>query len=229
MSQQAHFGPEHFRFLTELKRNNRRDWFEANKQRYEDQVREPARRFIVDIAPALRRLSPHFLADPRPIGGSLFRIYRDVRFSKDKSPYKTHTGIHFRHSAGKDVHAPGFYLHLEPDNVFVAIGIWHPDGTALARIREAIVTDPAGWKRILDAKRFREHYELGGDMLRRPPRGYDPEHPLIEDLMRKDFVAIAALRESDVVVPGFPKRFSEICRAGGPFMRHLCNAIGVEF
>jgi len=106
MAREAHFGPGLFKFLTELKRNNKRVWFQANKHRYQEQVRDPAQRFILDFSPMLKKISPHFIADPRPIGGSLFRIYRDTRFTKDKSPYKTHTGLHFRHKDGKDAHTP---------------------------------------------------------------------------------------------------------------------------
>ena len=83
------------------------------------------------------------MADPRPSGGSLFRIYRDTRFSKDKSPYKTHAGMYFPVRGGKDVHTPGFYLHLEPGACFAAAGLWHPDAAALAKVREAIVARPA--------------------------------------------------------------------------------------
>jgi uncharacterized protein (TIGR02453 family) len=229
MPRKPHFGPGVFKFLSELARNNRRDWFLANKERYEEQVKQPALRFIMDFAPELRKLSPYFVADPRPVGGSLFRIYRDTRFSKDKSPYKTHTGIHFKHAAGKDAHAPGFYLHLEPRTVFAGVGVWHPDGATLAKIRDAIVSDPARWKRARDGRRFRQQYELSGDSLRRPPRGYDPDHRYVEDLMRKDFVALAELTEGDVTAPGFLKHFVDLCKAGAPFVKYLCGAIGVKF
>ena len=112
-SEQTYFNRAFFRFLEDLKKNNQREWFQANKQRYEDEVRHPAQQFISDFGPQLHKISRHFLADPRASGGSMFRIYRDTRFAKDKSPYKTHVGIQFRHKQGKDVHAPGFYLHLE--------------------------------------------------------------------------------------------------------------------
>ena len=135
MAAEVHFRPEFFRFLRELRENNSRDWFQAQKARYQRDVRDPALRFIGDFAPALKEISPHFRADPRPVGGSLFRIHRDVRFSKDKSPYKTSVGIQFRHEMGKDAHAPGFYLHLEPENVFLGAGSWRPDGPSLLKIR----------------------------------------------------------------------------------------------
>src|SRR5918996_3776624 len=141
------FGPELFRFLRDLEANNDRTWFNANKDRYEREVRDPALDFVEDFAPRLAEISQHFVADPRPSGGSLFRIHRDTRFSKDKSPYKTHVGIHFRHERAKDVHAPGFYLHLEPRSVFVGAGIWHPNSPTLAKIRAAIADDAEAWLR----------------------------------------------------------------------------------
>src|SRR4029450_921750 len=126
-TRRASFGPELFAFLADLRANNNRDWFAENKQRYEDQLLEPALTFIATFAPHLEKISPHFRADARPSGGSLFRIYRDTRFSKDKSPYKTNLGIHFRHERAKDAHAPGFYLHIGPDEGFAGAGMWHPD------------------------------------------------------------------------------------------------------
>ena len=139
---------------------DRRDWFQANKERYEEQVKDPALKFISDFGPRLRKISDNYTADPRPVGGSLFRIYRDVRFSKDKSPYKTAVGIQFRHKQCKDVHTPGFYLHLEPDSCFVGLGIWHPDSKSLARIRAFIADDPTRWKRTIGGKRFRDRVRL---------------------------------------------------------------------
>ena len=142
MPDTAFFCPELFDFLRQLKRHNNRDWFAKNKQRYEEAVRDPALTFISSFGPHLHELSPHFVADPRPTRGSLFRIYRDTRFSPDKRPFKTHVGIHFSHASGKDAHAPVFYLHLEPDNCFAAAGVWHPNNSALTKIRMAIVAEP---------------------------------------------------------------------------------------
>ena len=229
MPSSKHFSPALFKFLRDLKANNDRDWFKSNKERYEEVLRDPAQRFISDFGPRLAKISPHFSADPRPVGGSLFRIYRDVRFSKDKSPYKTHTGIHFRHKSAKDAHAPGFYLHIEPGTVFVGLGLWHPDGPTLKKIRDHLVAQPAGWKRVLRAKRFSQHFELEGDSLKRPPRGYDPEHPLVEDLKRKDFIGVTRLRQSDVTGAGFLDQFTDLCRAGTPLVRYLCAALRVPF
>ncbi|MGH3137913.1 MAG: DUF2461 domain-containing protein [Gaiellaceae bacterium] len=225
-STQRSFAPALFRFLRDLKANNDRDWFAANKSRYEDDVRGPALDFVSDFAPHLERISPCFVADPRPSGRSLFRIHRDTRFSKDKAPYKTYVGIQFRHELAKDAHAPGFYLHLEPKAVFVGAGIWHPDAPTLGKIREAIVEDPVAWRA---GKRVGEGFQLGGDSLKRAPAGYDPDHPLVEDLRRKDFICFAPLSEKDVCASGFIDEFARMCRETSPLVRFLCAAVDVPY
>ena len=225
----AHISPELFQFLRELRENKNRDWFLANKKRYKYHIRQPLLSFIVDFGVHLSKISQHYLADPRPMGGSLFRIYRDVRFSKDKSPYKTYVGIHFRHERAKGVHAPGFYLHLEPGSVFGGVGIWHPDANTLTKIRDAIVDDPSGWKQAVSNEEFSSIYKLDGDSLKRAPRGYDPEHPLIEDLKRKDFIASVAFSEEDACSPNFINQFGKVCSKATPFMRFLTNAIGLPW
>lgn len=224
-----HITQELFEFFRELKRNNRREWFQANKDRYENQVREPLQRFVSEFERPLLEISPHFRADPRPIGGSLFRIYRDVRFSPDKSPYKTHAGIQFRHEQGRDVHAPGFYLHLEPENVFAAVGIWHPDSKTLQQIREAIAAEPKDWLKAKSDKDFSDLYELGGESLKRAPQGYEPDHPQIEDLKRKDYIAHFVFSEREACSPDFPDRYAEGCRRAAPFMRFLTEALGLSW
>jgi uncharacterized protein (TIGR02453 family) len=223
------FSPELFAFLRDLKRHNRREWFLENKARYEAAVKEPALQFIADFGPPLQKISPEFLAIPKAVGGSLFRIQRDTRFSKDKSPYKTHVGIRFLHRDAKNVHAPLFYLHLEPRGCFAAIGVWHPEPSTLEKIRQAIVDDPGGYQKATGAARFRKRFEVGGDSLKRPPRGYDPAHPLIEELKRKDFVASCRLDEKDVVRSGFDRRVGEIYRDGAGYVRYLCRALDAPF
>ncbi len=217
-----------FDFLRELKENNDRGWFEANRERYVGQVRDPMLDFIAAFGEPLAAISPHFRADPRANGGSLFRIYRDTRFSRDKTPYKTNVGAHFRHAAGKDAHAPGFYLHLEPGRCFAGCGIWRPGGEAVGHIRDAIAGRPRVWRRVTGAS-FCETFALMGESLKRPPRGYDADHPLIEDLKRKDFIARAEVSEADAIAPDFLDRFTGIARSGGPFVRFLSEALGVPF
>jgi uncharacterized protein (TIGR02453 family) len=226
---QPFFGPELFSFLADLRANNDRGWFAANRDRYEEDLLEPALAFIDAFSIRLEKISPHFRADARPSGGSLFRIHRDTRFSKDKSPYKTNVGIHFRHEQAKDAHAPGFYLHIGPGEVFAGAGIWHPDGAAATRIREAIVADPGGWRRATRGGAFAKRLELGGDSLKRVPSWADPEHPFADDLRRKDFFGWARLDEADVVAPGFVDGYARICRTATPLMRFLCGALDVPY
>lgn len=229
MTTRRSFRPNLFTFLRELEANNERPWFQANKARYDKVIKEPALGFIQDFEPHLHTISPHFVADARTVGGSLFRIYRDTRFSKDKTPYKTHTGIQFRHEAAKDVHAPGFYLHLEPGACFVGAGVWHPDTATARLVREAIVDDPVRWKQVTRSKRFANTYTLEGESLKRPPRGFDPEHPLLDDLKRKDFIATANLTQKLVTSPGFLQEYARLCKVAAPFMAFLCDAVGVPF
>jgi uncharacterized protein (TIGR02453 family) len=226
---QVFFGPELFSFLEDLRANNDRQWFAANKDRYEEHVLEPALAFIDAFAPKLKKISPHFRADARPSGGSLFRIYRDTRFSKDKSPYKTNVGIHFRHEQAKDAHAPGYYLHIGLGEVFTGGGMWHSDTAAATRIREAIVADPERWKRATRTGAFAKRLELGGDSLKRVPSWADADHPFADDLKRKDFVGLARLSEADVIAPGFLDEYARLCRAAAPLQQFLCDALEVPY
>lgn len=221
----AHFDPELFRFLRDLKADNERAWFQANQERYLRHVKEPALRFIADFGPLLLKISPHFRADPRPQGGSLFRIHRDIRFSKDPSPYKTHAGLHFRHEAGRTAYTPGFYLHLEPGGCFVGVGLWHPDAATLKRIRDRVAAEPRAWTAAVQGRRFKALYAVEGERLSRPPRGYPADHPLIEVLKLKDFTALSPLRQGQVTAPGFLQEFAATCAAGAPLVRFICEAL----
>jgi uncharacterized protein (TIGR02453 family) len=229
VEQQTHFRTALFDFLRDLRANNNRAWFETNRARYEADVRDALVGFVAEFAPYLYAISPCFVADPRPVGGSIFRIHRDVRFSRDKTPYKTNAGAHFRHSVGRDVHAPGFYLHLEPGEVFAACGIWHPDPTTQTRIRDAIVARAADWRRITSDLALRHGLAVEGEQLARPPRGYDPRHRLIDDLRRKDFVVSTRFAEAEACKPDFLERFATTCRNAAPFVRFLTEAVGLPW
>ena len=224
-----HITPALFDFLRELKQNNDKTWFEENKQRYESAVREPLLKFIADFAIHLAKISPYYEVDPRKVGGSLFRIHRDVRFSPDKSPYKTHAGIQFRHESGRDVHAPGFYLHLEPDNVFTAIGVWQPDAETLGKIRDAIVTHPTRWQKIFADEQFATIFTLEGDRLKKAPKGYDPNHILIEILKYKELYIFTSFSEQKACAVDFIERYAEVCQIAKPFMEFLASAIGLPW
>lgn len=217
--------PELLDFMADLAENNDRDWFKANKGRYDAQVKEPALGFIRAIQGPLMDLSPHFVASDKGNGGSLFRIYRDTRFSKDKSPYKTHTGMQFRHAqASRDVHAPGFYIGLEPGNCMLGAGMWHPERSALLKARQAVVERPddflaakaagldAGWERM-------------GESLKRAPKGFDPEHALIEDLRYKDWALSLALPEERLGTTGLEQWVCERFEEAMPWMRWLGEAL----
>jgi uncharacterized protein (TIGR02453 family) len=223
------FHPTLFQFLDELTSHNNRDWFAQNKSRYESDVLEPALHFIEGMRKPLANISPHFHAVPKRVGGSLMRVYRDTRFSHDKTPYKTNVGIHFRHEKCKDVHAPGYYIHLATDECFVGCGIWHPDAKSLANIRKTIHTDQAGWKRASRGKAFTRDFHLAGDTLKRPPKGYPADHPLIDDLKRKDFIAVAELDLDELFDKQLIKRISAKFRLGKPLMKFLCEANRLKF
>ncbi|HLH07955.1 MAG TPA: DUF2461 domain-containing protein [Terriglobales bacterium] len=219
-----YFTPGLFDFLKQLKRNNRREWFAKNKARYEAVVRDPCLQFITEAAAPLQKISSQIIADPRPHGGSLFRIYRDIRFSANKQPYKTHIGIQFRHaSEKKDVHAPSFYFHLEPEQCFVAGGSWRPESKVLNQIRQAIVTREDEWKKISKKLKF------DGEVLSRPPRGFPPDHPCIEDLKRKDYIVWIEFSESQICGPKFMKDFTRACQQISPLVQFLSQALGFRY
>lgn len=225
----TYFTPRTMTFLRSLARNNSRDWFEQNKSIYEEAVRTPALEFIADMADDLAQLSPHFMAQPKKVGGSLMRVYRDIRFGRDKTPYKTNIGIQFRHERGKDVHAPGFYVHIEPGECFVGVGIWRPDAVALGRVRETIAEQGKKWSMAIQDKAFSRHYALGGESLSRPPRGYAKDHPLLQDIKRKDFIAISSLQDDVVLSPRFHKQVLERFKSADSFMRFLCAAMNLQY
>jgi uncharacterized protein (TIGR02453 family) len=222
------FTPATFDFLADLAAHNERAWFEANRARYEELVREPALDFIAAMEPELAKFAPNFRAEPRKMGGSLMRVFRDTRFSRDKTPYKTNVGIQFRHGLGKDVHAPGFYVHVAVEECFFGVGCWHPEADALGRIRDLIAAKPEKWFKARDDRKFTAHWQLSGDSLTRSPRGYAADHPAIEDLKYKDYVALAPLEIDQVTGPGLVKLASARFAAAAPFMAFLCDALGVS-
>jgi uncharacterized protein (TIGR02453 family) len=217
-------------FLQELAAHNERPWFEANKHRYETHVMTPALAFIDAMAPRLEKISGHFVASKRRVGGSLMRVHRDTRFARIKTPFKTNIGIQFRHErALRDVHAPGFYVHIEPAGCFLGAGIWHPESAALAAIRTEIVEQPRLWQRVRDDRRFREHFELGGAELVKAPRGFPADGPHAADLRRKDFIAACNLQDRDTLRPQFVDDVAARFASATPLMAFLCGALDLQF
>lgn len=230
MSDQVHFSPETFRFLSDLAGNNDREWFKASRDRYEAHVERPMLDFIRDFEPLLRQINPHFAAVARIRGGSMFRIHRDMRFSKDDRPYKTWVAAQFPHRAhSEDVHGPGFYLHVEPGESFMGAGIWQPNSATLARIRETIVARPGRWLDVIHSEEFADRFELVGDRLKLGPRGYPRDHPQIEHLKWKDFTCRTDFTKSQVCRPEFIDAYARACRRAAGFMRFLTEAVGLDW
>jgi uncharacterized protein (TIGR02453 family) len=229
MANKNYFDPAAFRFLRDLAKNNNREWFHARKAQYEETVRDPFLRLIGDLAEPLAKISPHFRADPRPSGGSMFRIYRDTRFANDKSPYKTWLGARLFHERNRQVHAPLFYVHIQPGRCFAGGGLWHPEPPALKRIRDFLVDNPATWKKAVRSKRFRERFELGGESLSRLPSGFDAKHELIEDIKRKDFVASVEFTDADAMSPRLKPLLIDTFKGIAPMVDYLCAALDLEF
>ena len=231
MSQQfPGFPKELFTFLRQLAKNNNREWFNDNKARYKQVIVEPMCEFISAMGVRFEKNQWCFNADPRPHGGSMFRIYRDTRFAKDKRPYKTHAACHFRHQAGKDAHAPGFYVHLEPGAVFFGGGIWMPPNPVLEKIRHTIVENPNAWKRIVTNATFKKRFGgIEGDALKRPPRGYDKDHPFIEDLKRKSFFVTESVTQKTSQSPQFINEVDRSFKAASPMMKYLLFSLGLPF
>jgi uncharacterized protein (TIGR02453 family) len=216
-----YFDDDLFAFLRELKSHNERTWFATNKGRYERSVKEPVLAFIGDAGPQLGKLSKQLVADPKPVGGSMFRIYRDVRFARDKSPYKTHIGVHF--PLGKGEAVPGYYLHLEPRECFVAAGMWNPGSEQLEQIRRAISSRPADWRKASGDLNEDEN------ALKRPPRGFDADHPMIEDIKRKSFTGSLRLSDKQLVGDDVMQTFVKTCKELAPLMRFLAKAVGATW
>ncbi|MEM1396621.1 MAG: DUF2461 domain-containing protein [Pseudomonadota bacterium] len=221
---------DYFRFFRELSENNNREWFEDNKPRFRATVQEPLAALVEAVGPKLKSVSKHFVADPRLNGGSVFRIYRDVRFSKDKSPYKLHGAIQFRHARGKDAHAPGFYVHLAPGEVFYGGGVWTPPAPALLKIREAIRDNAPAWQKATQSKLFLKNFrELRGDSLSRPPKGFLKDDPMIEDLKRKSFFVMKEGTEASAKKKAFVDDIGSAFHQSSPLMAFLCKALDVPF
>jgi uncharacterized protein (TIGR02453 family) len=220
----AYFGPEFVQFLKQIKRNNRRPWFLKNRERYEEVVRKPGLRFVVDFGFRMKQISPWIVVDPKPHGGSLQRIYRDIRFSTDKRPYKTSVGMVFPHAnRTEEVRAVGYFLHLEPNASGLYGGTWRPDRRSLAKIRDAIAWKTDEWKKAKRGLQFE------GDSLTRAPRGYSENHPMIADLKRQDFVVTVPFSDAQVGSVRFLQDVSAAAKKMRPVLEFLARAQGLQF
>jgi uncharacterized protein (TIGR02453 family) len=224
-----YFTEKTFKFLRALARNNSREWFLEHKSEYDAHLRGPFLQLITDLQPDLLRISDNYRADPRGVGGSLFRIHRDTRFSNDKTPYKTWSGARLFHARHKQVDAPSFYLHIQPGHCFVGAGLWHPEPDSQRRIRQFIFDNPGSWKAATHSSAFRRKFSMDDESLLRPPRGFPPDHELIEDIKRKNFVAMAPLDDALVLGPGLHKSVATQFASLAPLVDYLCAALDIEF
>lgn len=226
----TYFSDASFKFLRALAKNNDKTWFNEHKQQYEDHVRQPFLRLLTDLQPDLAQVSEHFRSDPKTVGGSLFRIYRDARFSNDKSPYKPWQGARLFHERRTQVAAPSFYVHLQPGQCFVGAGLWHPEPPTQRRVRQFIFDNPGSWKAAAHAPKFRKRYEFeSSEVLSRPPRGFPAEFEMIEDLKHRNFVFSRHLEEADMTGPRLRQLLAADLVALGPFVDYLCAALDLEF
>jgi uncharacterized protein (TIGR02453 family) len=216
-------------FLAQLKRHNNREWFARNKVRYEAEVREPVLAFIRAIAPKIEKITRAIYVSDSKAGGSMMRPYRDTRFTAGKEPYKTNVGIHFRHERGETAHAPGFWMHIAPGEFWLAVGMWRPEAEVLEKVRRHMEAYPDLWLAARDDKGFRKVWEVVGDKLKRPPRGFDPNSPVIEDIKRTEFLGFRTMGMKELYRRDVVTRVADCYAASRPFMKFLCDALGVRF
>jgi uncharacterized protein (TIGR02453 family) len=225
------FRPEAIQFLVDLADNNARDWFQPRKAEYERLLKEPLEALCVALDEELRARSLPLRADP---ARSPFRIYRDTRFSKDKSPYKTHVAASFgwaddgeaggARSHSENVHASGGYFHLQPGEIYVGGGVWHPDPTWLRAFRDRIVDDYDSFRAIVEAPAFREAFGSvsdDGESLKRVPPGYPADHPAADLLRKKNVTFGRRLSDDEAMSPRLPAVIADTFAIATPLLRYL--------
>lgn len=207
-----------FDFLKKLKKNNHKDWFDANKKTY-DGIRKEFLTFTDNILDGIRKFDPEI--GDLEAKQCVFRINRDVRFSKDKSPYKTNFGASMNPGGKNSFHA-GYYMHFEPGNSFIAGGMYMPDPANLARVRQEIDYNLEDFKKILAAKSFKQYFgKLGGEQLSRPPKGYEADNPAIEFLKHKSFLAWHKVDDSAVMSASYDQYVLKVFKSMYPLIQFL--------
>jgi uncharacterized protein (TIGR02453 family) len=234
LSSNARFRPQALTFFRQLKKHNAKPWFEANRSTYESEVRGPLRALVEEMDVRFARFAPEIVGDPKR---AIFRIHRDIRFSKDKSPYKTHAACWFHHGgAGRTVGregeggSAGFYFQLAPNDSFLGGGIWMPPRGSLAAIRDAIVEQPKSFLKIADDPALKRRF--GGldaeARLKRMPRGYDENHPAAEWLKYQSFTMGRALSDAQVTGARLVRILEEDFQRLLPLVRWLNSALGLD-
>ena len=212
-------------FLRSLKRNNTRTWFEKRKDEYEQLVKLPMQSLISDLRPPFRSFAPEFDVNPKR---SIFRIYRDVRFSKDKRPYKTNVAAHFvLRGKPKGVSGSGYYLNIEPGEVYAGAGIYMPAGDQLKKIRRAVAERSEEFLEIVNERSFTKMFGgLEGETLVRVPAGYSPDHPMAAYLRHKHFFVGRSWPESRCLTARFVDDVAKTFETATPLVHFLNQAIG---
>jgi len=213
------FPPEMVQFLRALKRNNRREWFQPRKHLYEQQVKEPMLELVTALNRDFMKFAPHFVTEPKK---AVFRIYRDTRFSADKTPYKTHVAASFWRRGSDYTGAGGFYFSVSHDQIEVAGGIWHPSPETMLLVRTHIAASYPEMRRILANKKSRKLVgDLQGDELTRAPKGFDPQHPALDLIKKKDWILDTSLNSALATTPKLYREILDRFRAIAPLIEYL--------
>jgi len=228
------FSPKAMTFLRGLKKNNRKEWFEERRSDYETLLKQPLAELIEEVDVRLATIIPEIVGSPKK---SSFRIHRDVRFSKDKSPYKTHVACWFFHrDGGRGVGSDaahggaGFYFEMSPTENICGGGIWMPPRPTLVKLRQALAEDYKGFEDIVLSAGFKRNFGKLEDkaMLTRTPRGFNPDHPAGAWLRYQSFTAWRPLTNEDVQSPKLPDTLAKSFKAMTPFIRWLNGALGLK-
>lgn len=228
------FRPEAIQFLVDLADNNSRDWFQPRKAEYEALLKRPLEDLCIALEEEFRARNIPLHADATR---SPFRIYRDTRFSKDKSPYKTHVAASFGwagdgvdaaagRSHTESIHASGGYFHLQPGEIYVGGGVWHPEKEWLTAFRDRIVDRGEEFKKLVDEPAFRETFGAVGDdgeSLKRVPAGYPADHPMADLLRKKNVTFGRRLADDEAMSPELPRTIADAFAVATPLMRWLAT------
>ena len=217
------FPKEGLRFLRSLKRNNNREWFQEHKGIYEESLKRPMADLIALMAAEFQRFAPEMVASPK---ASAYRIYRDTRFTKDKSPYKTYIAAVFPRAGLRKHEGAGFYLHISPSELLVGGGLYMPSPEDLNAVRQKIADDPVSFRQIVDSRQFRKLFEsVDGERLTRVPRGFSAAHPAADYLKLKQFLVGRKFPATVATTASFYGIVVETFRAMLPFVRFLNEPI----
>ena len=222
----AGFSPEASRFLKSLKRNKRREWFQPRKEEYERLLQHPMMALVWELADECRKIAPECRFEPRH---AVLRIYRDTRFSKDKTPYKDFVAAKFPFGTeGKKIDSLGLYIHFEPGEFYIGGGVYKPSNEQLRKIRESIMQNPDAFTDIVEDPKFKKRFgEIQGEKLKKAPQGISPEHPLVEYLKLKQFFVGRSLSETESYKKDLPKKIARDIQELMPFIRWINKSQGL--